>query len=212
MKETGVFIGRVKVLYSWGRYGWTRGNGTTWHGGIDLVGMDDKTIYMPYYRYKGADGSYQYKKITGTVTRSRIVWDKTNKTWEWGYYICVQLDDAQTPDTVNFLYFCHCSSFLVKTSTKVSSGDKLAVMGMTGNAATANPAYAHCHFEVRATATGKGVNPCAYAGCDNAIGVYENKADEPLKRMVTQPMSEGDLQRMEALAAELGLQYSVEIA
>ena len=167
MRLASIFYGRVQVVYSWGRYGWTRGGGKTWHGGIDLVGLDDKTIRMPYY--KG-------KKITGKVVRARIVLDRSNKTWEWGYYVCVQLDADQTPDAVNFLYFCHCSSLLVQVGQKVSSGDALAVMGRTGNAALGDCPYDHCHLEVRATATGRGLDPTAYAGCDNAVGVYGTAA------------------------------------
>ena len=123
---------------------------------------------MPYY--KG-------KKITGKVVRARIVLDRSNKTWEWGYYVCVQLDADQTPDAVNFLYFCHCSSLLVQVGQKVSSGDALAVMGRTGNAALGDCPYDHCHLEVRATATGKGLDPTAYAGCDNAVGIYGTAED-----------------------------------
>lgn len=160
---TGIFKNRFRVRYNYARYGYTRGGGKTWHGGIDLEALDDKTIYVP--TYKG-------KSISGTVTRARIVTDKSNKTWEWGYYVCVQLDANQTPDAVNFLYFCHCASLLVKAGQKVKSGDALAVMGNSGNAALADPPYKHCHFEVRATATGKGLDPTAYAGCDNAMGTY----------------------------------------
>lgn len=160
---TSIYKGRFRVRYNYARYGYTRGGGKTWHGGIDLEALDDKTIYMP--TYKG-------KSISGTVTRARIVTDKSNKTWEWGYYVCVQLDANQTPDAVNYLYFCHCASLLVKAGQKVKSGDALAVMGNTGNAALADPPYEHCHFEVRATATGKGLDPIAYACCDNAVGTY----------------------------------------
>ena len=140
LKQTGIFEGRVQVRYSYGRFGWTRNGGKTWHGGIDLVALDDKTIRMPYY--KG-------KKITGKVTRARIVYNHNDKTWEWGWYVCVQLDANQTPDTVNFLYFCHCSCLLVSVGQKVSSGDALAIMGQTGNAANG---YDHTHLEARATA------------------------------------------------------------
>ena len=94
MRQIGIFNGRVQICYAYGRFGWTRNGGKTWHGGIDLVGLDDKTIRMPFY--KG-------KKISGKVTRARIVYDHNNKTWEWGWYVCVQLDANQTPDTVNFL-------------------------------------------------------------------------------------------------------------
>lgn len=160
---TGIFKGRFRVRYNYARFGYTRGGGKTWHGGIDLEALDDDTIYMP--TYKG-------KSISGTVTRARIVTDKNNATWEWGYYVCVQLDANQTPDAVNYLYFCHCAKLLVKAGQKVKSGDALAVMGNTGNAALADPPYKHCHFEVRATATGKGLDPTAYAGCPNEVGTY----------------------------------------
>ena len=96
VKQTGIFEGRTRVRYGYARYGWTRGGGKTWHGGIDLVGLDDATIRMPFYGGK---------RITGKVTRARRVTDKTNKTWEWGWYVCVRLDGGQTPDAVNFLYF-----------------------------------------------------------------------------------------------------------
>lgn len=164
---TGIFKGRFRVRYNYARFGYTRGGGKTWHGGIDLEALDDETIYMP--TYKG-------KSISGTVTRARIVTDKSNATWEWGYYVCVQLDTNQTPDAVNYLYFCHCAKLLVKAGQRVKSGDALAIMGNTGNAALADPPYKHCHFEVRATATGKGLDPTAYAGCQNEVGTY---GDQP---------------------------------
>ena len=163
MEQTGIFKGRVEVRYNYGRFGWTRGGGKTWHGGIDIVGLDDATIYMPFY---------MGKKITGTVVNARIVLNKSNRTWEWGWYVCVKLDKNQTPDTVNYLYFCHCASLLVKQGQKVSSGAALAVMGNSGNAAEANPPYKHCHLETRATATGTGVDPTKYAGVPNTVGVY----------------------------------------
>lgn len=176
MKQTGIFEGRVEVLYNYGRFGWTRGNGKTWHGGLDIVGLDSDRIRMPYY-----DG----KKITGTVTRARIVTNHNDKTWEWGWYICVQLDAGQTPDTVNFLYFCHCSKLLVSAGQKVSSGDVLGIMGNTGNAAGG---YKHCHFEARATATGTGIDPTAYAGIDNAVGVYGTADDGKTEQISETPI------------------------
>ena len=90
MKQTGIFCGRVQLAYDYGRFGWTRGGGKVWHGGVDLIGVDDRTIRMPYYNGK---------KITGTVTRARIVTDKSNKTWEWGWYVCVKLDANRMPST-----------------------------------------------------------------------------------------------------------------
>lgn len=160
LTQQGIFKGRTQIPYNYSRYGYTRGGGKTWHGGVDLVGLDDTTIRMPFY--KG-------KMIRGTVTRARRVINRQNKTWEWGWYVCVKLDDAQTPDAVNYLYFCHCDKLLVTAGQKVISGDALGIMGNTGNAAGG---YKHCHLEVRATADGKGLNPTAYAGTPNTVGVY----------------------------------------
>ena len=94
----GIFAGRTQLRYPYGRYGYTRGGGKIWHGGMDLVGLDSTDIRMPYYKNK---------RITGKVVRARRVTDHSNKTWEWGWYVCVQLDPGQTPDDVNYLYFCH---------------------------------------------------------------------------------------------------------
>lgn len=159
----GIANGRVRVRYGYACYGYTRGKGTVWHGGIDLELLDGTTFYMP--TYKG-------KKIRGKVITARIVTDHSNRTWEWGYYICVRLDANQTPDAVNYLYFCHCSKLLAKVGDVVESGDALGIMGNTGNAALADPPYAHVHFEVRATSTGKGLDPTAYSGTENKIGTY----------------------------------------
>ena len=204
LKQTGIFEGRVQVRYSYGRFGWTRNGGKTWHGGIDLVALDDKTVRMPYY--KG-------KKITGKVTRARIVYNHNDKTWEWGWYVCVQLDANQTPDTVNFLYFCQCSCLLVSVGQKVSSGDALAIMGQTGNAANG---YDHTHLEARATATGTGVDPTEYAGCANTVGIYgTNEEDKPaedtaantgkLQVITVGPVSQGDADAILAVCKERGL-------
>ena len=60
----------------------------------------------------------------------------------------------------------------------MKSGDALAVMGSTGNASLASPPFAHCHFEVRATAAGAGLDPTAYTGHPNAVGTYGEAIDE----------------------------------
>lgn len=158
--DTMIFSGRNLVKYPYSCYGYTRGGGKTWHGGIDVCGMDDDKIRMP---------GYNGKSIAGTVVTARIVTNKSDKTWEWGYYVCVKLDANQTPDAVNYLYFAHCSQLLVDKGTKVKTGDVLAVVGQTGNAAGT---WTHCHFEVRATATSKGLDPTAYAGIPNKAGAY----------------------------------------
>ena len=67
---------------------------------------------------------------------------------------------------------------------KISSGDALGIMGNTGNAAGG---YKHCHFEVRATATGTGVDPTAYAGISNAVGVYGTAGDGQTEQISETP-------------------------
>lgn len=163
-----LFNGQNRIRYNYSRFGYTRGNGTVWHGGLDIEGIDDKYIHMPYYNGKS---------ISGTVVTARIVTDKNNLTWQWGYYVCVKLDANQTPDTINYLYFCHNKQNLVSVGQKVKSGDTLAIMGNTGNAADANPPFEHCHFEVRATSTGKGLDPTAYAEIPNEVGTYGEKEE-----------------------------------
>ena len=159
-----IFKGRTRVRYGYSRWGYTRNNGKGWHGGSDEEGLDSTTILMP--DYKG-------KSISGRVITARKVDKSTgSKTWEWGWYVCVELDAGQTPDAVNYLYFCHNARNLVSVGQRVKSGDALAVMGNTGNAALASPPFAHCHFEVRATAAGAGLDPTAYTGHPNAVGTY----------------------------------------
>lgn len=191
-----LYTGRNLVKYDYSRYGYTRGGGKTWHGGLDIGGLDDVNIRMP---------GYNGKSISGTVVTARIVTDKSNKTWEWGWYVCVKLDANQTPDAVNYLYFCHCSKLLVKVGQKVKTGDVLAIVGQTGNAAGT---WTHCHLEVRATATGKGLDPTAYAGIPNKAGTY-GEAPAPaaakLQTITIGPVSQGDADAVYTVCKQRGL-------
>lgn len=191
-----LFTGRNLVKYDYSRYGYTRGGGKTWHGGLDIGGLDDANIRMP---------GYNGKSISGTVVTARIVTDKSNKTWEWGWYVCVKLDANQTPDAVNYLYFCHCSKLLVKVGQKVKTGDVLAIVGQTGNAAGT---WTHCHLEVRATATGKGLDPTAYAGIQNKAGTYgaaPAPAAAKLQTITIGPVSQGDADAVYTVCKQRGL-------
>ena len=199
-----LFKGRMQVPYYYSCFGYSRGGGKTWHGGQDVVGLDSDIILMPDY-----DG----KSISGTVVTARKVDKSTgNLTWEWGWYVCVKLDDNQTPDAVNYLYFCHNSKNLVSVGQKVKSGDALAIMGNSGNAAEANPPIKHCHLEVRATATGKGLDPTHYSGCANRVGIYGENPVKPLsgeavklKIYATNPISSGDVVLLKAVCDPLGI-------
>lgn len=204
-----LFKGRMQVPYYYSCFGYTRGNGKKWHGGQDVVGMDSDTILMPDY-----DG----KSISGKVITARKVDKSTgNLTWEWGWYICVQLDDNQTPDKVNYLYFCHNKKNLVSVGQKVKSGDALAIMGNSGNAAEANPPIKHCHLEVRATVTGKGLDPTHYSGCANRVGIYGENPVKPLsgeavklKIYANSSISAGDVVLIDNVCKPLGIATRAE--
>ena len=58
---------------------------------------------------------------------------------------------------------------------RVKSGDALAVMGSTGNAALASPPFAHCHFAVRATDVYKSqILACVLPGVAGRLTVIQN--------------------------------------
>ena len=212
--EMLLFHGRNRIRYGYARWGYTRGGGSIFHAGADVEGLDDTIIRMPGYGL-GAERH----AISGTVVTARRVAQSTgNPTWEWGWYVCVKLDAGQTPDAVNYLYFCHNAKNLVVVGQRVKTGDALAVMGNTGNAALASPPYAHCHFEVRATSTGKGLDPTQYMGFENAVGTY-GAAEEEESEMVQPlspgnitiqigPASSGDRAALKKQAQNLGLDYS----
>lgn len=120
-----------------------------YHKGIDLVGIDDKTIYAP---------------CDATVGVSTILSKETDKTltWQWGNYIRLDRADGLK------IYLCHLSQRYVKAGQQVKRGDKLGVEGSTGYAMGS-----HLHFEIRKN--GQSINPCPYLGIANTAGVTLNE-------------------------------------
>lgn len=126
-------------------------NGSTgFHAGCDLVGVGSHTVVAA---------------VAGTVAVSRIVTDKSNRTWEWGNYICVRGSDGRQ------YYYCHLASRAVKKGDTVKAGDILGVMGSTGYAFGA-----HLHFEVREADGRTTVNPETVLGIPNKVGIYTAEA------------------------------------
>ena len=119
------------------------------HNGLDLVGIDDTTVYAP---------------CDGVIGASTIIAPEldTGRTWEWGNYVQLDVADGYS------IYMCHMASRAVSKGQKVKKGEKLGIMGNTGNSQGA-----HTHFEVRKTSTNKAINPCDYSGIPNKEGVYE---------------------------------------
>ena len=112
------------------------------HKGIDLVGINDKTILSP---------------IDGIVQSSTIISDKSNLTWQWGNYIRIDSADGMK------LFFCHLKSRLVKKGDKVKKGQPIGIEGNTGYSFGT-----HLHFEVR-TSKDIAVDPVGYMKKDNKI-------------------------------------------
>ena len=178
-----IFEGRNQIPYSMGRYGYTRGNGKTRHGGQDIVGLDDTTV-------RAVEG--------GKVLRSRIVTDQRNKTSEWGNYVTIQTASGE-----HHIY-AHLDKRLVQAGETVAAGQALGIMGNTGNAAGG---YKHVHFERRKADGVTAIDPSVKSGCENRVGTYGAQKIAPLSGgecvINVGPASGGDVRALQALAAEL---------
>ena len=138
------FKGKFKVSSPYGNR--TLNGTTSHHSGIDLIGIEDKTVYAP---------------CDGTIGASAIVTDKSNLTWQWGNYIRLDTEDKHS------IFLCHLASRAVSVGQKVKKGDKLGVMGSTGYSTGV-----HTHLEVRKYGTSTVVNPSEYTGIPNKEGTY----------------------------------------
>ena len=131
----------------------------TGHGGIDIVGDDNKTVYAVE---------------AGTVTMISV-WDGKTKTGTQSYGNLVVVTDAGGCRH----YYAHLQSIAVSKWQAVSVGTQIGVMGNTGNSFGA-----HLHYEVRTgTGTATRVNPADYIALDNAKGTYtaaEQKSETPI--------------------------------
>lgn len=116
------------------------------HAGYDLVGVGSQTVVAA---------------MGGTVVVSRIVTDKSNRTWEWGNYIGIRGDDGRQ------YYYCHLAARAVSKGDTVKVGDRLGVMGSTGYAFGA-----HLHIEIREADGKTTVSPEAILGIPNKVGIY----------------------------------------
>ncbi len=128
-------------------YGSRTLNGVTeTHGGYDMVGVGSNEVVAV---------------CGGTVVSSQIVTDKSNRTWEWGNYVCIRTDEGQ------YHYYCHLASRVVKKGQRVNAGDKIGIMGDSGYCFGA-----HLHFEVRKSDGRTKVSPESVLGISNKVGIY----------------------------------------
>lgn len=122
----------------------TLGGKYEFHPGLDLVALEDKNIYAI------ADGV-----VDATP------YEKNG----FGYYVRQKLPDGRR------IYYGHMKtgSIAVKTGQQIKTGDKLGVMGSTGNSTGA-----HTHLEIRVPGTGKeSLDICEFTGIPNKTGTYE---------------------------------------
>lgn len=138
------FKGKFKVTSPRGYR--TLGGKEEYHGGLDLVGIDDKTVYAI------ADG---------------IVDAVPYEANGFGYYVRQKLPDGRR------IYYGHMAkgSIVVKAGQNIKVGDKLGRMGNTGNSTGA-----HTHVEIRVKGTSKtSLDITEFTGIPNKIGTYEYK-------------------------------------
>lgn len=118
------------------------------HPGIDLVGLDDTTVYAVA---EGIVDAVRYEKDG------------------FGYYVRQLLDDGRR------IYYGHMAkgSIVVKAGQTVYPGDKIGVMGNTGNSTGA-----HTHLELRVKGISKtSLDITEFTGIPNEKGIYEFKEE-----------------------------------
>ena len=148
-----LFEGINRIYRDYGVFDYPRSGGSR-HNGMDIDGVNSFVIRMP---------SFNGKTISGTVTRSRIVTDHSDSTWEWGYYVTVKLSTPQTVDgtAIHYLTFARNARNLVSDGDTVTTGTPLAIAGKTGNA---EGEHIHCHLQARNVNNSGAYNPVGFSG------------------------------------------------
>lgn len=137
------FKGKFKVTSP---RGWRNLGGREYHKGLDLVALEDKTVYAV------ADG-----KIDATPYEQN----------GFGYYVRQVLPDGRR------IYYAHLApgSIVVKPGQEIKKGDKLGVMGSSGRSTGA-----HTHIELRPQGTSKdSLDIAEFLDIPNKQGTYEYK-------------------------------------
>lgn len=136
------FKGRFKVTST--RDYRTLNGKREYHPGLDLVALGDTNIYAI------ADG---------------VVEATPYERNGFGYYVRQRLADGRR------IYYGHMKtgSIAVKAGQQIRKGDKLGVMGSTGNSTGA-----HTHLELRDAGTGKqSLDICEFTGIPNVLGIFD---------------------------------------
>ena len=132
-----IFEGRNRVTQSYGGA----------HTGIDIVGDDSRDVLAA---------------SSGEVCLVQQ-WDGATKKGMQSYGNLVVVQDKAG----RRCYYAHLREANVHPGQQVKTGDKLGVMGNTGNSFGA-----HTHFELRAADNRTNLDPAAYLGIPNLRGTY----------------------------------------
>lgn len=126
------------------------------HDGLDIVGLDSKTVYST---------------INGIVEKAG--WENANdKKQGFGLYVRIKEDNS-----VDKYYFGHLSKTLVTKGQRVAVGDVIGIEGNTGYSFGS-----HCHYCARGNGLKSQIRDIvAISGIPNAIGTYENREVTALK-------------------------------
>lgn len=113
-----------------------------YHKGIDMVGLDDTTVYSI---------------SDGTV---RTAYQGNGA----GYYVVVTMADGRR------VFYMHlkANSYKVKTGDKVVKGQALGIMGSTG---ASTGAHTHLELRPKGT-TSDSFDICEFTGITNKVGTY----------------------------------------
>ena len=127
----------------------------TEHDGLDLVGIDSKTVHST---------------VDGIVEKAG--WENpSNERQGFGLYVRIRKENS-----TDKYYYGHLSKVTVTAGQKVKAGDVIGVEGSTGNSTGS-----HCHYCIRGNGLKSQVkNASEISGIPNKLGTYEEK-DTPKK-------------------------------
>lgn len=119
------------------------------HDGLDLVGIDSKTIYCT---------------VQGTVIRAG--WENPqDHSQGWGLRVAVKETNSN-----RYFYFGHLSSIAVSVNQSVSVGTVLGIEGSTGYSTGS-----HLHYCARLNdSASQPLNISQISGIPNQIGIYDS--------------------------------------
>lgn len=118
------------------------------HDGLDLVGIDSKTIHSTIngvVEYAGWENPYEHSQ-------------------GFGQYVKI-IDNVTGYD----FYYGHLSKISVKVGQSVIIGDVIGTEGNTGY--STGP---HCHYCIRKNGKGTHINVSDFSGIPNKLGTYND--------------------------------------